>query len=341
MTPREIVIRTIEFRDPPRIPLAFWNFEIGDADLSHTPVLADAVQGAFDDIHCVSYAAADGGPITRNIEGRGRVDEWGVTWIEGRAANPPIETWDEWKSYPFPDAHAPSRFAGVDASINANRQLYLLGLIWNTTFERMWMLRGFENLLVDPYENRRMFFELRDRYLEFSLAILDRWLETEVDSIYYGDDLGTQIGLVMSPEMWRQLYLPMYRELFGRARAAGKHVFFHSCGDVTPIIPDMLDCGLNVLNPVQPQAMDVRAILREFGKDLVVWGATDLQNLLSRGTPGDIEKEIEDVVSLCWRSGGYIGGTAQGSAPGTPLANIETFCRTFTRLSRAGQPAES
>ena len=334
---KTLVRQTIEFQGPHRIPFAFWSLLIDrNTDLSDTPLLNrfhDSRKGKvvcdLDDIKLLDYQAATSRPAKHHAHDGTEVDEWGVKWTNRTVVQHPLPTWDKWEHYPFPDPLAAERFADVDELIKANRNKYLLGLVWNTTFERMWMLRGMENLLQDPYIYPKPFFELRDKYLEFNLAILNRWLRTEVDAIYFGDDLGTQNGLIMSPEMWRKLYLPMYRELFSKARAAGKHVFFHSCGNITDIIADLIDCGLNVLNPIQPRAMDAGFVLKEFGKDLVLWGATDMQETITFGTPTAIEAEIARTVQLCHRQGGYIGGTAQGSPPGTPNANLEAFMRAF------------
>ena len=336
MTPKEIVKRTIRRQGPPRIPVAIGNMELPDnPDLSDAPCLRAWEQNHPDDLVTISYAAADGGPISKVIDAEKHVkfDEWQVKWVAGLAVEPPLDTWDKWDAYPFPDPNAPARFDKVPEALQANKDRYVMGLVWNTTFERMWMLRGFENLLLDPYENTREFFELRDKYLQFNLTILDRWLATEIDAIYFGDDLGTQNGLIMSPQTWREHYRPMVEQLFGRTRAAGKDVSFHSCGDIMDILPDLVDCGMNILNPIQPHAMDVREVLRQFGSDLVIWGATDLQNLIAHGSPQDVETEIEQVVDLCWRDGGYIGGTAQGCPPGTPIVNIEAFYRAFSRVA--------
>ena len=339
---KEIVKKTIEFQDPCRMPFAFWCLIVdGHSASSDTPLLNRFQDSPgcgllcdLDDIKVIEYGTASGQPERVPASDGTEVDEWGVKWKNRIVVEHPLASWDQWERYSFPDALSAERFVGVDELIRANKDKYLLGMVWNSTFERMWMLRGMENLLLDSYLYPKPFFELRDKYLEFNLTILDRWLETEVDGIYFGDDLGTQKGLLMSPKMWRELYLPMYQKLFSRTRAAGKHVFFHSCGDITDILADMVDCGLNVLNPVQPNVMDVSFVLKEFGKDLVLWGATDMQENIPFGTPAEIEAEIKRTVQLCWRKGGYIGGTAQGCPPGVPHINIEAFMRAF--LAEAG-----
>ena len=342
MTSKEIVQRTIAYHDPPRIPFAFWSLYIGkNPDLSSTPILqrfekegSEKVVCALDDIKLFDYKRADGSAQLQDLDDGTAIDEWGVKWRNHVIVGHPLDSWSNWPKYDFPDASAIRRFDGIPEAIEANNEKYLLGLVWNSTFERMWMLRGFENLLCDYQENRKLFCELRDRYLEFNLTILERWLQTSVDAIYFGDDFGTQHGPIMSPKIWCEIYLPMYRVLFDRTRAAEKSVFFHSCGNIYDIVGHLLDCGMNVLNPVQPNAIDVRFLLKKYGKDLVVWGATDMQQRITFGTPSEIETEVEQVAQLCWRGGGYIGGTAQGNPPGAPIANLEAFMRAF--LAAAG-----
>lgn len=341
MTSKDIVKRAIEFNDPTRMPICIWNMDTWNQglcevpDMSNAPVLAQWMENPQDDIVCIDYLSADGEAKkkavgqTRNV----KIDEFGVLWTDGNAGKAPIDTWDKWNTYNFPDLKASSRFSKVDEQIKASKDKYILGLVWNTTYEGMWMLRGFENLLMDPIEHPKMFFELRDRYLEFQCSILDSWLKTDIDAVYFGDDLGTQTGLLMSPDMWRRYYKPMIKTLFSKTREAGKCVFFHSCGNITQILPDLVDCGMNVLNPVQPNTMDVQAVLEEFGNNLTIWGATDLQHIINFGNPEDIERDIKKTVTTCWRNGGYIGGTAQGCAPDTPVENIEAFYRAFSTLS--------
>ena len=114
------------------------------------------------------------------------------------------------------------------------------------------MLRGFYNMLTDPYTDERSFSRLRDQVVEYNLGIIDQWLSRGVDAVFFSDD-------------WRRLYKPSYTRMFERVRSGGAHVWMHLCGDVTAILPDLIEIGLNVLNPVQPQAMDVRQLSREFG----------------------------------------------------------------------------
>gem|GEM_PF-2841421 len=110
----------------------------------------------------------------------------------------------------------------------------------------------------------------------------------------------------------------------------GAHVWMHLCGNVTAILPDLIDIGLNVLNPVQPQAMDVRELAREFGGKVCFNGGVDVQGTLVRGTPEDVRREVHKLVSLFGKfNGGYIGGTSHGVMPETPLDNVIAMYEAF------------
>jgi uroporphyrinogen decarboxylase len=198
------------------------------------------------------------------------------------------------------------------------------------------MLRGFENMLVDPYLDENNFRRLRDRVVEYNLAIIDQWLKRRVHALYFSDDWGSQKGLLMDPEDWRKHYKPSYRRVFDRVRSAGAHVWMHLCGNITAILPDLVDIGLDVLNPVQPQAMDVHLLAREYGGKVCFYGGVDVQGTLIRGSPGDVKREVHGLVDLFGRfGGGYIGGTSHSVMPETPLENVVALYEAFLEHHRA------
>ncbi|MDW8101188.1 MAG: uroporphyrinogen decarboxylase family protein [Anaerolineae bacterium] len=262
-------------------------------------------------------------------------DEWGVQWLDdghgGRVASHPLlPGYETLASYVFPDPYHPDRFRQADAQLAQRNGRYARGAVWFTLFERLWMLRGFENILVDPYLYPDEFVHLRDRILEFNLILIDQWLARGVDAVFFSDDWGWQRGLLISPEDWRKFYRPAYARMFRRVRDGGAHVWLHSCGDVTDIIPDLIDLGLNVLNPVQPQAMDLEHLAREFGGKLCFCGGVDVQGLLIRGTPDEVKREVHRLVHLFGRyNGGYIGATSHSIMPETPLENVIAMYEAF------------
>lgn len=271
-----------------------------------------------------------------NVDGVLRwVDEWGVHWLDdghgGRVASHPLSSgYEALASYTFPDPYHPDRFRQADAQLARRNGRYARGAVWFTLFERLWMLRGFENILVDPYLYPDEFARLRDRILEFNLVLIDQWLARGVDAVFFSDDWGWQRGLLIAPEDWRKFYKPTYARMFRRVREGGAHVWLHSCGNVTAIIPDLLDLGLNVLNPVQPQAMDLEYLAREFGGRLCFCGGVDVQGLLIRGTPDEVRREVHRLVHLFGRyNGGYIGATSHSIMPETPLDNVIAMYEAF------------
>jgi uroporphyrinogen decarboxylase len=192
------------------------------------------------------------------------------------------------------------------------------------------MLRGYENMLLDPYMHESEFCSLRDRITEYNLAMIDQWLERDVNAVFFSDDWGSQRGLLMNPDDWRKFYKPCYRKMFDRVRSGGAHVWMHLCGNITAILPDLIDIGLNVLNPVQPQAMNVKELSREFGGSVCFNGGLNVQGTMIHGSEEDIKIEIHELVDLFGRfNGGYICGTSHTVMPETPLDNVITMLETF------------
>jgi len=123
-----------------------------------------------------------------------------------------------------------------------------------------------------------------------------------------------------------------------RVRSGGAHVWMHLCGNITAILPDLIEIGLNVLNPVQPQAMDVRELSREFGGKVCFNGGVDVQGTLVRGTPEDVKREVHELVSLFGKfNGGYIGGTSHSVMPETPLNNVIAMYEAFAEYLPHGK----
>lgn len=266
------------------------------------------------------------------------VDEWGVIWTNrefARVIGHPLEAdWDGLSSYKLPDPWAAGRYDEARQSMAQSPDCYRLGWVWFTLFERLWFLRGFNNMLVDPYLYPAQFSELADRIVEFNLASIQQQLALRVDGIYFSDDWGSQQGLLMNPDDWRRWYKPRYRRLFDAVHAGGAHVWMHLCGNVTAIIPDLIELGLDVLNPIQPQAMDVDALAARYGGHVCFHGGLDTQETLPHGTVADVEREVKHLIDIFGRySGGYIGTTSHKIMPETPPENILALFRAFRDYS--------
>jgi uroporphyrinogen decarboxylase len=262
-------------------------------------------------------------------------DEWGMGWMsEGRFGKPEIFPlgggYETLADYRVPDPYRVGRFDDADGKLKGRGERYVIGSVWLTLFERLWFLRGMDNMLMDPYTDEVNFSRLRDMVVEYNMGIIAQWVKRGVDGVFFSDDWGSQRGLLMNPDDWRRFYKPSYKRMFECVRSSGAHVWMHLCGDITAILPDLIEIGLNVLNPVQPQAMDVRRLSREFGGKVCFNGGLDVQGTMVRGTPADVKREVHELVSLFGKfNGGYIGGASHSIMPETPLDNVMAMYEAF------------
>jgi len=334
---RENTTRAIEFKGPEYLPCTVgvgldWLYDKDERKRARVRELL--AQFPNDMLTFLNAARNQADPATRDGATRW-TDEWGTGWLDSghgaKTEHHPLEKgYEALSSYPFPDPRLPGRFDPVDRILQDRQDRYTQGVVWFTLFERLWMLRGFENLLLDPYLNETEFFRLRDQIVEFNLAMIDQWIERGVDAVFFSDDWGCQRGLLVNPEDWVRFYKPAYKAMFDRVRQGGAHVWMHLCGNIIAILPDLIDLGLNVLNPVQPQAMDVRHLSREFGGKVCFNGGVDVQGTLVRGTPDDVRREVRELVELFGGfNGGYIGGTSHTVMPETPLDNVIAMFEAF------------
>lgn len=221
---------------------------------------------------------------------------------------------DDWDySNVGPDAHSQSRFA-----------------VWahcRGTFEISWFIRGLDGFLTDLAIEPRRACALMDRVQEPLLERLRRILDAggdSIDMVEYNDDVGGQSGLMMSPAMWREYLKPRIGRVFEMIRDRGKIVRYHSCGGVRDIMPDLVDLGLQVLNPVQPLAagMEPTALKRDFGRHITLHGAIDMQNLLPREPASRVADEVRRLADVLGRDGGWIACSSHSLQPDTPPQNV-------------------
>jgi uroporphyrinogen decarboxylase len=156
------------------------------------------------------------------------------------------------------------------------------------------------------------------------------------DAVLLADDWGTQTGMLVRPDQWRQFFAASYRELVDEIHAHKMHAWFHSCGQIRPIIPDLIEAGFDVLHPLQPSAMDLAEIGESFGGRICFAGGVDVQDWLPLGGPGKVEAEIKGLIDTLARpEGGYIIAPTNSIMPDTPWANIEAMSRTMYEYGRA------
>jgi uroporphyrinogen decarboxylase len=248
-------------------------------------------------------------------------DEFGVTWAvsdNDRGTPMPCLHEPDLSDYRFPDPHETYRFEYLDEWCKENSQHYRL--IWpGDLWERATFIRGMEHLLIDVMTDRDFVKELlrgiADYYLETMKIINDRF---EFEAFGLSDDYGTQKNLIMSPEDWRDVVKPYLSEIGELAEKMGKDLMIHSCGNIYSVIGDLIEAGIDIIHPIQPETMDIYKIKKEFGNDATFQGGLNTQELLPFGSPEEIRKEMRKLKKEMGENGGFIlepGITVQGDIP--------------------------
>ena len=199
-------------------------------------------------------------------------------------------------------------------------------------------LRGVEKALSDlGRKNSSIFDAVLEKIVDFYKEYLERILHAtrgKIDVIVTGDDFGQQNGLLCSPTKWREKLLPGFREYIQIAKKYNMHVMHHTCGSVTPIIPDMIEAGLDILNPIQPftHNMDHSMLKNKWGKDIIFHGGVSLQGPLRFGTPTEIKDEVKTCCDVLGRDGGYIICTAHNLNVDMETKNIVALFDSYKRF---------
>lgn len=200
---------------------------------------------------------------------------------------------------------------------------YILVMIYGSHFEKAYFSRGIENFLADMAGEPEFARKLLSRIIDKNMVMLENFLcASEVDGVLLGSDWGTQLDLIMSPDTWQELIRPGEQREYDLVHSYGKNVWVHSCGNIQKIIPSLIEMGLDVLNPVQPEAMDLATLKRAYGNRLTFWGGISTQRALPYGTPDEVKTETRRVRSLMSQGGGYILAPAQEIQGDVPAANI-------------------
>jgi uroporphyrinogen decarboxylase len=227
--------------------------------------------------------------------------------------------------YEFPEPDDIMELDEIPAFIEKNSHKFIIGAIGFSLYERAWILRGIEPILMDLAANSAFVEELFDRIVDFNIKITKRLCKFDIDAFHYGDDWGQQHGLIMGPDMWRRLFKPRLRKMYDIVHAAGYPVSIHSCGDITAIIPDLIEIGVNMICPLQAEALDFDLLKREYGKYLTFWGGISTQKILPYGTPDEVRAEIRRVIDILARGGGYILAPSHELQGDIPLENMLAF----------------
>lgn len=228
-------------------------------------------------------------------------------------------------AWPSPDWWDYSNLKDEIARLNREERYVILFFVGGA-FESPWYMRGLDRFLMDLIECPDIAEAISYHCMKFFKARALRALEAAggaIDMVYSGGDLGTQRSMMLSPDLWRKHIKPYSRELIRPFKEMGLMTMYHSCGSIVPVINDLIEMGVDILNPIQPKAQGMSAaeLKAQFGGRLSFLGGIDEQELLPRGTPERIRAETERVISTFGADGGYIVCSAHALQPDTPVEN--------------------
>jgi len=331
ITPRERVWRAIRRQEPDRVP---WH--LGCTVPAREKLVAYYGTDDLDDLlgnHLAKYRPRAPEGLQEVRPGFFR-DDFGVVW--NRTVDKDIGVVEDYllkrrslEGYAFPDPHDPGRYEALPAFLAAHANRFRYVSVSFSLFERAWSLRGMTELMIDMLEAPEFVDELLDALVAFDLGIIEEAIKYDIDGILFGDDWGQQNGLLFGARLWRRFIKPRLAVLYGAVKRVGRAVMIHCCGKVQELFPELIELGLDVFNPFQPEVMDPVAMKRQFGDRLSFFGGMSIQKVLPFGTPQQVRDEARRLVEHVGRGGGYILAPSHDMPDDIPVENIVALVETM------------
>lgn len=273
------------------------------------------------------------------------VDEWGVGWkidyydtMYGKGFytnikyNPLKEDDSKAMAYKAPDPDRPEMYRVLDRLLNEfGKDYYIIGRVHCTIFESAWALRGLETLMMDMYINPELTEHILTETANYHKRVACNMARMGADMIWLGDDMGTQNSLMIDPEMWRFFLKPKMASIIKAIKKINPNikVAYHSDGCNYAIIPDLIEIGLDVLNPIQTECMDPGLLKEKYGDKLCFFGGVEVQSTLPMGSTEDVVKEVEWLKKTLGKNGGWLCAPTHHIQMDTPMENFFTLLHTL------------
>lgn len=343
LSPRERVMKSIRHEEPDRVPLFFTitpqvaeqaakrlgipRYTLADSPLSQNRIsYSEILTELGNDIVGIGACAPTAFP-TREV-GQGLIfNEWQTKYrsvgLYSEMVENPLagaEKVSDVENFPFPDPLAPGRYTlAKEVAERYGERYAICGDLECTIFEASWYLTGLEKFLLDLTLEKEYIFALLDRVMAYSIGVGVELAKIGADIIWLGDDMGSQQGMLISPEMWRTHFKERMRTVISSIRKVNPEVkiAYHCCGSYEPIMGDLIEVGVDILNALQPTArdMDTAMIKARYGRKATLFGALDTQDALPFGTMAQVEAEILRVLRAAGKGGGLILAGAHNLQP--------------------------
>ena len=337
MNRRDRVINALNHRESDIIPY-FAEF----TGQEHARIAAYLMDDRFEDrygMH-IRYTQYWGWPA--EIEDRPGyfLDAYGVVWNRSGAdkdigvVDAPLIPDIAGRTYRLPPVDEKRLRREYDAFMRQKDDRFTILGFGFTVFERAWSLCGMPAVLMAMADGEPALVGLLEEILAYNLELIHVALDYDIDGVYFGDDWGQQRGLIMGPRYWRQYIKPVVARMYAEVKKAGKYVIQHSCGDVSEILPDLIDIGLDCYQTFQPEIYDIHSFKKEYGQSLSVWGGISTQQLLPRATPDEVVRETVRIMRVMGKGGGYIAAPTHAVPQDVPPENILAMLDVFENQGR-------
>jgi uroporphyrinogen decarboxylase len=355
VTHKERFLTAINHQEPDRVPICVWYTPEAEMKMLR--------QLGVDSTRTETYKAA-GGPLPILMEhdfliswvgpctgyyarpDREYTDEWGIGWKwfdnpSGGAytemVRHPLANIKDPSEFEMPDFEREDRYLGARMLMEEYGEEYgIMAGVACTLFELAWYLRGMEQVLMDMTVEKDFAHTYLDKLMGWISTAGRKFARMGVDVIWIGDDVGMQNRMLMRPEIFREFLKPRYAKLFAEWKSINPNVkiAFHSDGYVYPILADLVEIGLDILNPIQPKSMDPARVKKDFGNHLTLWGTIDIQEVMPFGSVADVVNEVKTRIRTAGKGGGLILSPAHNIQPEVPLDNIFAFYNAAKEFGR-------
>lgn len=352
MTHKERLLTALNHEEPDRVPICAWYTPEAERKmLRHLGVDSQETEtyksagGPLPILMDHDFLISWMGPCTGYYARPDQeyTDEWGIGWKwykhpSGGAftemVHHPLADLEDPSDITMPDFSCEERYLGVRKLLDGYGDEYgIMAGCACTLFELAWYLRGLETVLMDLVSNKDFTHAYLDKLMTWIETAGRKFVQLGVDIIWIGDDFGSQDRMMISQEIFQEFFKPRYAKLFAEWKAINPEVkvAFHSDGYIYPILSDLVEIGLDILNPVQPKSMDPARVKKDFGNDLTLWGTVDIQEVLPFGTPEDVAREVRLRLRTAGPGGGLILAPAHNIQSEVSLENILAFYEAAKR----------
>jgi uroporphyrinogen decarboxylase len=360
MNPRERLLTTLDHREPDRVPLTtrLW-LDTRIKLRKHFGVETD--EGVYQKLGVepgrvnVSVGPPDGWEPSKELLGfceatgydapgqHTTYEEWGIRRELGSKGTGRLlqqfyftrHPWGDFKEVSdveeaiLPDLDEPGRFDQAIEAVRENRDsTVVFGDLGHCQWTKAWELRGMTTFMKDLHVYPRMAEAILDKLNDYYVDLADRLLDLGAEGLRFSEDWGNNKSMFINPKMWRKVFKPRYNKLFHRAKRRGGFVLFHSDGNITPLVGDLVKIGIDILNPVQPECMDQVEIKRQYGDKITLDTGISVQRTLPFGTIEEVKNEAKTALKELAPGGGFVYGTSHYAMYDVPVENIVALYET-------------